>query len=127
MVLTFIPIRHVIFPLRLLFPLLILIPRITIQISLLPFPLHRQIMAKLALPPLLAVPLLKEDAQDRLWVHAKRHFLHLHGLEELGRFPFRLFRSGLFLFALRLLRFLALLLGGFGVGGLGFYAGDLLL
>lgn len=39
-------------------------------------------MAELALRALVAVARLVEHAEHRLRVHAKRHLLHLHGLEE---------------------------------------------
>lgn len=51
---TFVPICHIILLLRFFLSL----PRILIQVLLLPFPLYSQIMAKFALPPLLAIALL---------------------------------------------------------------------
>jgi hypothetical protein len=59
---------------------------------------------------LLAVASLEELAQYRLGVNAKRHFLHLHRLEELRRLALRLFSRLLLRLALLLLGLLALLL-----------------
>ena len=74
---TFVPIRHIVF----LFLILFGFPGVLIQVFLFTLPLHRQIMTELALPPLLAIALLEEHTQHRLRIHAKRHFLHLNGLE----------------------------------------------
>jgi hypothetical protein len=64
-------------------------------------------MTELALPALVAMPLLVELAQHRLRVHAKWNLLDLDRLEELGGFLGCLFCCLLFLLTLQLLcRFL---------------------
>ena len=124
---TFIPINHIILLPLFLFPLLLRIPTILIQIPLLAFPLHRQIVAELAFSPLFAIALLVVLTQYRLRIDAKRHFLDLHRLEEIGGFTFGLFRRGFFLFALSFFGVFAFLFGGLGRGGLGFDGLDLFL
>ena len=124
---TFIPIHHIILLPLFLFPLLLRIPTILIQIPLLPLSLHRKIMAELAFPALFAIALLVVLTQHRLRIHTERHFLNLHRFEEIGRFTFGLIRGGFFLFALGFFGVFTFLFGGFGRGGLGFYGLDLFL
>lgn len=81
-------------------------------------------MAELAFLALLTIPLLVEHAHHRLRVHAKRHLLHLHRLEQFRRLSSRLFGCQFFLLALRLFGVFALLLGRFGGGGGGLDLGD---
>ena len=85
--LTFVPLGHVIFLLRLVFSF----PGILVQIFLLSFPLHGQIMAEFALLSFLAVPLFVKCTDYRLGVHPKRHLLDLYRLEQLCCFSFCLF------------------------------------
>lgn len=120
-----VPIGHVVFLPLVLLGLLLPFPRVLIEILLLPFPLHGQVVAEFALFPLLAVALLEKLAEDGFWVDAEGHFLHLDRFEQLGGFPLRLLRGFLFFLALGLLGVLAFLLGGFGGRGLGGELGDL--
>ena len=85
--LTFVPLGHVIFLLRLVFSF----PGILVQIFLLSFPLHGQIMAEFALLSFLAVPLFVKCTDYRLGVHPKRHLLDLYRLKQLCSFSFCLF------------------------------------
>ena len=112
---TFVPINHVILLLRLLLPL----PRVLIQILLLPLPLHAQIVAEFTLPPLLAIPLLIKYTKNGLRVHPKRYLLDLHRFEKLCCFPLCLLVGFLFLFPLRFFGGFLFLFGGLGLGGLG--------
>ena len=75
--LTFIPLGHVIFLLRLVFSF----PGILVQIFLLSFPLHGKIMAEFALLSFLAVSLFKKCTDYRLGVHPERHLLDLYRLK----------------------------------------------
>jgi hypothetical protein len=112
----------------LLLVLLLLGPRIRIQIPLLRFPLHRQVVRELALLPLLAVPLLEEYAHHRLGVHAKGDLLDLRGFGDQG-FQLPLGGLGGLLLALAgsLLGGLFLLFGGAARFHLGVESLDLLL
>ena len=121
--LTFVPLGHVVFLLR----LILSFPRILVQILLLPFPLHGQIMAEFAFLSLLAVPLLVKCTQYRLRIHPKWHLLYLNRLEQLCCFSFCLFRGRFILFSLRFFGLFSFLIGGFGLGGLAFDLLDLFL
>jgi len=126
--LLLVPPGHIIFPLLLLLPFpFATFPRIRVQVPLLAFSSHIQIVAELALLALLAAALLVELAQHGLGVHAEGHFLHLHRLEQLGGFPLGGFGGGFLALARGLFGFFAFLLGGFGVGGLGLDRLDLFL
>ena len=74
---TFVPFRHVVFLLCLVFSF----PRVLIQILLLAFSFHCQIMAEFAFLALLAIPLLIEYAQHGLRIHTKRNLLDLDRLK----------------------------------------------
>ena len=112
--LTFIPLGHVIFLLRLLFSF----SGILVQVLLLSFSLHGQIMAEFALLSFLAIPLFVKGTDYRLGVHPKRHLLDLYRLEQLCCFSFGLFRRGLFFFSLSLFGLFSFLIWGFGLSGL---------
>lgn len=122
--LLLVPPAHIVLPLLLL---LFSLPRIRIQIPLLAFPPHIQIVAELALLALLAAALLVELAEHGLGVDAEGDLLDLHGLEQLGGFALGGFGGGLFAFAGGLFGVFAFLFGGFGVGGLGLDGFDLFL
>ena len=121
--LTFVPLRHVIFLLDLVFSF----PRILIEILLLAFPFHGQIMAEFALLSLLAVALLVKRTDYRLWIHTKRYLLYLDGLEQLRGFSLRLLRGRFVFFPLRFFGLFSFLIRGFGLGSLALDLLDLFL
>ena len=121
--LTFVPLRHVIF----LFGLVFSFPRILVEVLLLAFPFHGQIMAEFALLSLFAVALLIKRTYYRLRIHTKRYLLHLDGLEQFCGFSLRLLRSCFVFFPLRFFGLFSFLIRGFGLGGLALDLLDLFL
>ena len=84
-------------------------------------------MTELALPPLVAIPLLIELTQHSLRIDPEWHLLHLYGLEQVGGFPLRLLGGGFLFLALCFFGVLLFLFGRFGGCGLRFYGLDLFL
>lgn len=123
--LLLVPPSHIVLALLLL--LLVLLPRVRVQVPLLALPAHIQIVAELALLALVAAALLVELAEHGLRIDAEGHFLHLHGLEQLGGFALGGFGGGFLALAGGFLGVFALLFGRFGVGGLGLDGFDLFL
>lgn len=101
------------------------IPRIRVNILFGRLPLDAQIMAELALLPLLTMTLFEEDAENRLGIHAKRHLLHLHRLKQVRRLPFGFFRCLLFCCSTVFFRLSFLFVLIFAVLYLGLQLGDL--
>jgi hypothetical protein len=84
------------------------------ELALLAYSKSAFLVAGAGVSTFLAVPGLEELAQDRLGVDAKRHFLRLHRLEQIGDLLLRLLRGSLLPLALGLLRVFALLVRGLG-------------
>ena len=106
-----VPVVHAIFLLRGSLLRLLLISGVRVQTSLLRLALDSQVMTKLALPALVAMPLLVELTEYGFRVDAKGHLLDLDGLEEVGGFFGQLLCCCLFLFSLQLFRCLFLFRG----------------
>lgn len=62
------------------------LPAVFVEIFLLYLPADIEIVAKLALVPLVAIPSLVERAENGLGINAEGYFLCLHGLEQRSLF-----------------------------------------
>jgi hypothetical protein len=85
--LRLVPVIHVVLLLGLFLLFLLLVSVVCVQTPLLRLALDGQIVREFALPALVAVAFLEEHAQDSLGIHAERHLLDLHRLEEVGHLP----------------------------------------
>jgi len=118
-----VPFLHLI----LLFLFLLLLPRIVVQVDLLGFPSHFQIVAEFAFLPLLAYSFLVELAHHRLRINPKWHFLCLCGLEQFCGFSLCCLSCGFLLSFLFFERFFPLVLCRFIGLGLRFELFNLVL